>query len=149
MSLNFGSTWTPDILEIFIVVFYTETRLSSSWYPNSLSECCVWAQKSEKSMLHAKCMYGTLVGVTPSFHHHLSQNLLSSTFAPLWTYDENMEFSYNLWMEASRRGFVDVFVCVRPTNRSHLFLCLAWKQLITSQKGDKRNDIFIHECYLS
>lgn len=137
IKLDFRYSWN-----IYCRFFYSGSWKSITRYPNSLSEYCGWAEKSEKSMLHAKCMYGTLVRVTPSFHHHLSQNLLSSTFAPLWTYEENMEFSYDLWMEASQRGFVDVSVCVQPADHLNLFFGLPWKHVIKSQESDKHSIIF-------
>lgn len=111
----------------------------------TLSEYCVWAQKSEKSKLHAKYTYGALVEVSPSFHHHLSQNLLSSTFAPLWTYDENMEFSYNLWMGASQWG-LGMFLCVCSLQITSFVSVFGMKtDNQVSQKSDKCHIIFNHE----
>lgn len=100
-----------DIFENYEITLSTDTRVYCQDFVY---------EKSEKSSLHAKCTYGTLVRVSPSFHHHLSQNLLSSTFAPLWTYDENTEYSYNLWMEATRGGIVEVSVC--SANKSPPFV---------------------------
>ena len=115
-DVKFGSNWTSNYIwgVCYHVSSATQGLPIKIMNLNLLSEYCVWAQKSEKSTLHAKRTYGALVRVTPSFHHHLPPNLLSSTFAPLWTYEENTEFTYNLWMGAARRGSsvdVSVFVC--------------------------------------